>query len=138
MKPTALTIIVDPDCASLFQITTQTGLDTVSIGEITSRYLLAQENTDRSHGIERFLGDTLRQMGSGPVVCAEIDLLFHPSFNLDPLILFRHISRFTSIIVLWPGTYKEGILSYARPEHQHYRSWRNLEGIEIKGVSNAL
>jgi acyl-CoA reductase-like NAD-dependent aldehyde dehydrogenase len=31
----------------------------------------------------------------------------------------------TRLIVMWPGTYRNGVLAYAVPEHSHYRTWND-------------
>ena len=140
LKSSPLTLVVDPDIQTLTQF--QAGLSrewkAISIGKELSSYLISQEVTDYPQTIHKWLDGYLRGKAPGPVICIDIDILFYPTFNLDPLTLFRQISRHTRLILLWPGTYKDGVLSYAVPEHQHYRFWKNLEGIEIKGVSNAL
>jgi hypothetical protein len=63
-------------------------------------------------------------MSPGPVLCTEIDLLFEPSLELDPLPLLVDISRATRLVIAWPGSYVGGVLAYAAPEHAHYRTWR--------------
>lgn len=109
-----------------------------SIGKMLSNYLITQEETRYSLVISKWLEDVLREKAPGPIICSDIDILFRPALDLDPLFIFRQISRFTSLIVLWPGSFKDGILSYAVPEHKHYRFWKEVQDIEIKGVSDAL
>ena len=110
----------------------------LSIGRDLSEFLVKEVESDRIQATIRWLDRTLREQAAGTVVCTDIDLLFHPSLKLDPLVLFRKASRHTELVVLWPGTYSNGVLSYAVPEHKHYRFWKNLEGIDIKGVNDAL
>jgi hypothetical protein len=135
-----LTIIVDLDIHALAQyreaIVGEGNF--VFIGRDLSGYLITQDNINTSQAIYKWLDDTLREKAPGPAVCADIDILFYPDFHLDPLALFRQISRYTKLIVLWTGMYKDGVLSYAQPEHGHYRFWKNLEDMEIKGVNDAL
>jgi hypothetical protein len=133
-----LTIIVDPDIESLSHSDVARDVESISIGRELSEFLVKEAESDRTQATIKWLETTLREKTPGPIVCADIDLLFHPSLGLDPLVLFRRISRYTKLIVLWPGTYKDGVLSYAVPEHKHYRFWKNLEGIEIMGVNDAL
>lgn len=71
----------------------------------------------------RAFADMLQGLTPGPVLCREIDLLFEPTLKLDPLRLFRDQSRYTITAVLWPGSYVDGILAYAVPEHAHYQTW---------------
>lgn len=109
----------------------------LQIGKELSAVLLTTPPSQRSRAARQWLEIALREKAPGPVLCMDIDLLFQPSFDLDPLLLFRQISRFTRLLVLWPGAYGEGVLAYAVPEHRHYRVWRQPH-VAIIGVPNAL
>lgn len=69
----------------------------------------------------------LREMSPGPILCTNVDLLFEPTLKLDPLRLMRDASRVTRLVVTWPGSYGDGVLAYAVPDHGHYRTWRKPE-----------
>lgn len=79
--------------------------------------------TQRPRQTPRLLASAIRQYNSGPLLCTDIDLLFEPALQLDPLRLFLDASRQTALIVAWPGTYHNNNLAYAVPEHAHYRTW---------------
>jgi len=140
LAQSSLTLYIEREIAELEKVLPllSDNSNVVSIGRELSVALITLNDIEQSRAIQQWLEDTLRGKAPGPVVCSDIDLLFNPSFGLDPLVLFRQISRHTRLIALWPGIYKDGVLSYAQPEHKHYRFWKNLEGIEIKGVSDAL
>jgi hypothetical protein len=131
-----LIVVVDSEIDALGKFLALLPADyhTISIGRELSAYLSDPNEIDRSQLASQWILDRLQEMAPGPVVCHDIDLLFHPSLKIDPLTLLRRASQFTQLIVLWPGTYADGVLSYARPEHKHYRYWKNLEDIKITGV----
>lgn len=133
-------LIVDPDIQQLDSIACALPEEwkRFSIGKELSNSLLTNAGPDRAHAANKWLEYTLRKHVPGPILCTDIDIMFHPSFAIDPLAILKQASRHIKIVVLWPGDYQSGILSYAIPTHQHYRFWRNLEGVEIKGVSDAL
>ncbi|MEO7841200.1 MAG: BREX-3 system P-loop-containing protein BrxF [Anaerolineales bacterium] len=135
-----LTLIVEREIVELEKFLPQISQawQVVSIGKELSSFLIVSSDGDQSRIARQWLQNELRAKTPGPVICTDIDLLFHPSLKLDPLGLFRQLSRFTKLIVLWPGEYKGGVLTYAQPEHHHYHSWRNPEDIDIKGVNDAL
>ncbi len=62
-----------------------------------------------------------------------IQVLFAPLLKLDPLSLFQKLSKQHSLVVAWPGSYKEGKLffSYSGLEDREY----NADGIKIISVS---
>jgi hypothetical protein len=136
----SLTLIVEREIVKLEGILPDVpeNWQVLSIGGELSAFLVVSSEVDRSKVSRDWLLEELRKKSPGPVICKDIDLLFHPSLNLDPLVLFRQASRHTKLVVLWPGSYNNGVLSYAVPEHNHYHLWKNLEGIEVKGVNDAL
>jgi hypothetical protein len=103
------------------------GWPTVAIGPGLAEALLSTPRSQRSGAAERTCRALLEGRRPGPVVCTEIDLLFSRSLSLDALAIFREASRVTALVVAWPGTFSDGVLAYAVPEHSDYRTWRNPE-----------
>lgn len=99
----------------------------LAIGPVLSEALLTVSPKQYSNKVPDLLVDTLRKQPPGSVLCTEIDLLFEPSLALDPLHLLRTCSRQRPLIILWPGSFRERVLTYAQPDHAHYRTWRQPE-----------
>lgn len=93
------------------------------IGQELSAALLPVPPSRRPRHAARWLDDRLRAAKPGPLLCGDIDLLFEPSLLLDPLALLRSASRATRLVVLWPGDFTGGVLTYAVPAHKHYHPW---------------
>lgn len=93
----------------------------LAIGRDLSAVLLSLAQDSRPPHARQWIEARLWEMRPGPVLCTDIDLLFEPSLRLDPLALLRAASRSTTMVVLWPGAYEHGILSYAAPAHDHFR-----------------
>ena len=108
-----------------------------AIGRGLSQALLDVPLQERTRAAREWLETAIREKAPGPVFCADTDILFEPSLQLDPLALFRQISRLVPVVVFWAGKHENGVLSYAVPEHGHYRVWRKPE-VEIKGVADVL
>jgi len=100
------------------------GVATLNIGKGLSLALMPVTASERSRFSQKWLSETLDSFHHGPILCTCPDLLFDPSLEIDPLALFRQAARIIQIIVLWPGEYSENNLSYAVPEHHHYRTWK--------------
>ena len=94
----------------------------VSIGACLAPQLAPLTPRERTRQTARLLQACIVASAT-PVVCGDCDILFAPSLRLDPLTLFEHISRRTPILLLWPGTFADGVLRYAVPEHASYRTW---------------
>lgn len=69
------------------------------------------------------LGAAVAQAGSERLYFTDISLLFEPSLALDPLALLQRLSEHRRLVVYWPGTWDGHTLTYAVPEHSHFRTW---------------
>jgi hypothetical protein len=124
-----LVVVVHPEIHTLDEekkdLQTRFNWPVISIGKDLSKDMLSGLVSGAAT-VQAWLIDRVRSAPSSPILLSDIALLFEPSFKLDPLILFQQASRFNRMVVLWPGTYsKDKVLSYAVPEHNHYRTWRN-------------
>lgn len=126
-------LIVGEDVQSLKRIREKLAGDSdytlFDVGSTLSAELLHIPARHRSFRTSRWLADKIRFADGDVLVLENNDLLFEPSLGLDPLALFVRYSRTKRIIVLWPGIYDGNILSYAVPEHEHYRKWKNPQGV---------
>ncbi|WP_339832839.1 BREX-3 system P-loop-containing protein BrxF [Paenibacillus sp. FSL R7-0272] len=60
------------------------------------------------------------------IVCLyNIEYLFDPELQVNPVKLLEANSGNTVLLVLWPGKAKQGVLYYAAPEHPEY--YKNTE-----------
>lgn len=103
----------------------------LQVGPKLSEVLLNVAPRQRPRRVRRQLVDLLSEYAPGPVLCTHIDLLFTPVLQLDPLMLFRHLGKTTSLVICWPGEYHDDVLSYAVPEHAHYRTWRHPNALIV-------
>ena len=65
------------------------------------------------------------------VLCTDLAPLFDPTWHIDALALFAQLARQRRLVLLWPGSYHEGVLSCATPEHAHHRTWPNPDAVVI-------
>lgn len=91
-------------------------------GELNPQ-LVALTPERRERQADKLVGDLLARFRSGPILCTNITILFEPTLHLDPLRLLRRTSKSVPLIVLWPGSANERILTYAVPDHAHHRVW---------------
>jgi hypothetical protein len=125
----ALVLLVHPDIMILDQAQKEClenfHWPAISIGKTLSEDFLSGKLSDMA-SVQSWLTERVREIPIGTILLLEVDILFEPSFHLDPLVIFKRSSRFNHLVVLWPGTYSnDKVLSYAVPEHIHYRTWRN-------------
>ena len=96
----------------------------LNVSKELSASLMSASACERSRFSQKWLNDSLISFHTSPVLCTCPDLLFDPSLEIDPLALFRQAARIIRLIVLWPGEYTANNLSYAIPEHHHFRAWK--------------
>lgn len=99
----------------------------IVLGRELSAALLATAPAAWPQTATRWIEQHVRQAAPGPVLLSEIDLVFEPRLQLDPLRLFCRVGRYAPLVILWPGNYADDTLTYATPEHAHYRVWRRPE-----------
>jgi hypothetical protein len=99
----------------------------VSIAHVLSLALRDVSPRQRSRLVQPLLHAAFHPDTSTPTLLRDIDILFEPALELDPLHLLLGLSRSYPLVVLWPGGYQNNQLYYAVPEHAHYRFWHKPE-----------
>lgn len=61
-------------------------------------------------------------------VLEHIDILFDPALQIHPIRLLENISKQMKLMVIWPGVYENGKLSYAESGHPEYFTCGDFEG----------
>jgi hypothetical protein len=120
-------ILVHPSIPILERISNDfqsKGIVSMNISRELSSALMFISTNERSRFVQNWLIDSVSSGKNGPLLCGRPDLLFDPSLKIDPLTLFRQAAKMMKLIVLWPGEYNGSILSYAIPEHHHFRTWK--------------
>ena len=133
-KKPCLTIVVNLSIEELQEasniIKSNYLIPSISITRELAILLVRKPQADKSKEIISWISEKIQEIVEEPILLTNIDILFEPSFELDPLTIFKQASRNKSLVVLWPGEYKNKNLSYASPEHAHYKTWAD-PGIEI-------
>ena len=96
---------------------------TIAMNDVLAPLLLDTSPAQRPRQTPRYLANIIRTHAPGPLLCTDIDVLFEPALRLDPLRLFLEVSRQTTLVIAWTGSYQENKVRYAVPEHTHYRVW---------------
>jgi hypothetical protein len=75
--------------------------------------------------------------GQEPAMLYDIELLFDPTLQLEPLRALKAASRSRILLALWPGTSEGGSLVYAEPGHPEYKRYGPADLAEILVVPMA-
>jgi hypothetical protein len=131
-QPYDCLLLVHPYIQILEKLSTEiqeSGVSHLNISKELSTSLMTVSSSERSRFSQKWLIDTIAIFQNGPVLCTCPDLLFDPSLKIDPLSLIRQVARIKQLIVLWPGEYSTNTLSYAVPEHHHFRTWKVTDSL---------
>jgi hypothetical protein len=131
-QPYDCLLLVHPYIQILEKLSTEiqeSGVSHLNISKELSTSLMTVSSSERSRFSQKWLIDTIAIFQNGPVLCTCPDLLFDPSLKIDPLSLIRQVARIKQLIVLWPGEYSTNTLSYAVPEHHHFRTWKLTDSL---------
>jgi hypothetical protein len=100
--------------------------------ELSSR-LLGYSIKQRKYQSVNEVEMLLREQDVPVLLVDKIEILFAPDLNLEPIELFRRLSRNRTLVIAWPGEYQNGSLSYAVPEHAEYRDFGKVDAIFLEG-----
>lgn len=89
--------------AALRDVSTKTGAKLVNLNLAVSGALLELTERQRRLRLPNVLEDTLAGSGS-LVILDNIEMLFDPALEQDPLRLFEKLSRNRTIVAAWTGT----------------------------------
>ena len=67
----------------------------------------------------------------------KIEVLFQPELHVDVLARLRQLSRQRTLVVVWPGEWSSGTLTYASREHPEYSEERGVEPLSVVSLSPA-
>lgn len=94
----------------------------LQVSRLLAPLLLELTVKQRRLKVSVLLADLLLEHEGDTLLLDDIELLFHPDLELDPLSLLQHMSRNRTLIVAWQGEASERLLTYAEPRHPEWQS----------------
>lgn len=106
------------------------GLLSVNLNLYLSETLIDLPINRRNRMVGTRVSELVRNY-SGEQILAfrQIELLFLPELQQDPMRLFEELSKERTLVLFWPGNYQDGVLSYAEPWHREYYENSNIDAI---------
>lgn len=116
------------------------GAPFVNVGLELSRRMLEMTERQRALGVSQALDDLIDAPPAATVAATptsptpstlppsttlldNIEIIFDPALNQDPLALLQGLSRHRVVVAAWPGTVADGYLTYAEPSHPEHRRY---------------
>ena len=121
-----LILVAGPTAAgktgTLRAVAARTGAPLLNLNLELSRRLLDLTAHQRVFELPGVLDDIMGR--DVPLVLLDnTEMLFDPTLKQDPLRLLQHASRNRTVVAAWTGTFENGYLSYAAPDHPEYRRY---------------
>jgi len=107
--------------AALARVARELNWPRINVSLTLSAGLLELSHKQRRVRAPHLLGDICRGTSTTTVVLDNIELLFTPELDLDPLRLLQGLSRHQTVIAAWRGTFDGSALTYAAPGHLEAR-----------------
>jgi hypothetical protein len=102
----------------------------INLGLALSERLIELAPAQRPSKVSEIAEALVAQAGDDVVLVDDIEILFEPSLQLDPLVLLRDLARRRTLVVVWPGVVEaasgdasEWSLVYAAPDHPEHRKY---------------
>ncbi len=112
----------------------QNGWDYCNVNLELSRQMLELTKNQRARNVERLMKQILTESSVEVAVIDNLEILFDPRLQVDPLRLLKSLSRNVTVVAAWNGCIEDGFLTYAEPHHPEHRSYReaDLEAIVVQ------
>jgi len=111
------------------------GCPLVNVNLRLSQKLLEIPRRKRPAKVATLFADLLDDEVGDPILLDDIELLFDESLKTNTLTLLRHHSKNRVVVVAWNGTFCDGTLTYAEPDHAEYVQEKNVEAIVLSIAS---
>ncbi len=105
------------------QVSEKINAPVVNINLVLSRQLLELPGKQRPLNAAKIINSIIKSLTKNIFIFKNIELLFHAALEIDPLRLFKNISRDKTLIVAWNGLIKDNYLIYAAPGHPDYKKY---------------
>ncbi|UDM74424.1 BREX-3 system P-loop-containing protein BrxF [Vagococcus fluvialis] len=93
----------------------------LNINVIISEQLLDIPSKLQAIKTQQIITEVIRNNPQKVIVIDNFEILFSPILKVKPIELFRELSRYKTIIVIWRYSYENNRLVYAVPEHAEYQ-----------------
>jgi len=123
--------------AALQDVHGRTGAPLVNVNLEISRGMLDLTDRQRALQLPRLLSEIVNESQSDVVLLDNIEVLFDVSLKQDPLRLLQGLSRSKTIVVAWNGSFDNGHMTYATPDHPEYKRYplRDFQVVSPDAVS---
>jgi hypothetical protein len=93
--------------------------------------MLELTRSQRARQVERLFKELLAGASGEVVLLDNMEILFDPGLEIDPLRLLQVVSRNRTTVAAWNGAFHNGTLTYAEPGHPEYQAFRQPDAVVV-------
>jgi hypothetical protein len=116
---------------TLQAVAQQNGYPYLNVNMELSKKMLELTRSQRSRQVERLLKDVIASVPGDVVLLDNLEILFDPALEVEPLRLLQLSSRNRTVVASWNGTCKDGTLIYAEPGHPEFIQCKQAEAVVV-------
>ncbi|MCZ2153095.1 MAG: BREX-3 system P-loop-containing protein BrxF [Bryobacterales bacterium] len=117
--------------AVLKSIGQRLGCQVVNVNLELSKRMLELTRAQRSRQVERLLKEVIAAAPGDVVLLDNLEILFDPALEVEPLRLLQVSSRNRTVVASWSGSYVDGTLTYAEPGHPEFVQFKKVDAVVI-------
>lgn len=93
--------------------------------------MLELTRSQRTRQVERLFKIVVGAASTEVVLLDNLEVLFDPGLEVEPLRLLLNASRNQTLIAAWNGTFRDGTLTYAEPGHPEFAQYKQVEALVV-------
>jgi ATPase family associated with various cellular activities (AAA) len=113
------------------------GCQLVNVNLELSKRMLELTRTQRSRQVERLVKEVIAAAPGDVVLLDNLEILFDPALEVEPLRLLQVSSRNRTIVASWNGVFRDGTLIYAEPGHPEFVQFKQTEAVVVAAGESA-
>jgi hypothetical protein len=113
------------------------GWQLVNVNLELSKGMLELTRTQRSRQVERLLKEVIASVPGDVVLLDNLEILFDPALEVEPLRLLQSSSRNRTVAASWNGSYRDRTLTYAEPGHPEFVQIKQTDAVVITAGESA-
>ena len=121
--------------AALQQIAPRVSSDVINLNLELSRRMLEMTRSQRSRQVERLFRDVIAAVPGDVILLDNIEILFDPELEVDPLRLLQSSSRNRTMVASWNGSFQGETLIYAEPGHPEFQQFKQADAVVISAAA---
>ena len=115
----------------LRQLAAKLSSESINVGLELARLLAATPNNKRGFSAGELLREiTNNHKTGGLLLLDDLELLFEPSLQVNPLDLIKRLAHAQPVVAVWPGELRGDRLTYADMSHPEHRNY-SREGVVV-------